>query len=319
MHMSHYGMRASRSRWWSLLVALGALVLGAKDGNTEPAGHGATAQGSFSLLTYNVAGLPIFISQSEPTRNMPEIGSLLNLYDVALVQEDFAYHDALNTRAKHTYRSPPLVPDAKVGIGDGLNVFSRLPFTRFERVSWRACNGRFSDGSDCLAPKGFTFEEEELTPGVSIDLYNLHMDSGDAERDVSARALQAEQLLSFIDRHSADHAVIVAGDTNMGRESESILERFMKVARLTDACRTLSCRWPNLIDRVMYRGSSELTLRATQFAIDDRFVREDGRNLSDHRAIGVVIQWTREERMARPESAKPRVSRSPLVVPRPPT
>jgi hypothetical protein len=298
MHMSFYGVEWRRSICW---VALAAMAVGGSTSNAraEPVSHDPPAQGSFSLLTYNVAGLPIFISQSAPYCNMPEISTLLNLYDVAVVQEDFAYHDLLCSRAKHPYQSPALVLDAKVGIGDGLNVFSRLPISSFERITWRACNGRFSDGSDCLAPKGFTFAVQELAPGVSIDLYDLHMDSGDAAADVAARAQQAEQLLAFIEHRSAEHAVIVAGDTNMGRESEQILQGILKRAALTDACRTLSCSRPNLIDRVLYRSSAAVALRATNYLIDKRFVRaEDGEQLSDHWAVGVVMQWSRERRVA---------------------
>jgi hypothetical protein len=291
-------MRAS-VRWClalscSLSVTWTAGVNGAvKDG---PA---ASTGGSFTLLTYNVAGLPIFVSQSDPVHNMPQIGALLNLYDVAVVQEDFAYHDALNAGAKHVFRSQPLLPDAKVGIGDGLNLFSRFPLSHVERVAWRACSGRFSNGSDCLAPKGFAYGSLELAPGIDVDLYDLHMDSSNAPADITARAEQADQLAAYMEHRSAHHAVIVAGDTNMGGESEQILQQFLKRTGLTDACRALSCGHPRLIDRVMYKSSTVVELRASGFVVDSRFVRDDGKDLSDHEAIGVVMQWTRETRVAR--------------------
>jgi hypothetical protein len=290
-----------RISWAALLLPLLSLLSpsAASVAHAAPPVTDTTAHGSFTLLTYNVAGLPLLVSQSDPFHNMPHIGALLNLYEVAVVQEDFAYHDDLNAGAKHAYRSPPLIPDAKVGIGDGLNVFSRLPFTGFERVTWKACNGRFSHGSDCLAPKGFTFESIALGPGVDVDLYDLHMDSGNAPGDVSARTEQVEQLLAFIESRSLHHAVIVAGDTNMGRESEDVLQSFLKRGGLTDSCRALACGRPRLIDRVMYRSSDTVELRATQFIVDGRFVRNDGKDLSDHDAIGVVMQWTREQRMAK--------------------
>lgn len=287
--------------WRSLIsfLSLAFVALGSKTGDSAPGAAVATERGSFTLLTYNVAGLPVLFSQSEPIRNMPRIGDLLNLYDLALVQEDFAYHEALHAHTTHQYRSPPLTPDAKVGIGDGLNLFSRLPFSSFERVAWRACNGRFSNGADCFAPKGFTFAAEQVAPNVVIHVYNLHMDSGGAASDVDARWRQLDQLLDFVDKHSANQAVIVAGDTNMGVESEGQVQALLKRAGLRDACRTLSCGKPTLIDRVMYRGSAALSLRATGFAVDGRFVREDGKDLSDHQAVGVVIEWVRERRVAK--------------------
>ncbi len=119
------------------------------------------------------------------------------------------------------------------------------------------------------------------------------MDAGHSDGDVRARAAQAAQLAEFMGRRSAHHAVIVAGDTNMGTDSEGVLQTFLARAELTDACRFLRCGRPNLIDRVMYRSSKITELRAVRFFVDRRFVREDGKDLSDHEAVGVVIQWAR--------------------------
>lgn len=254
----------------------------------------ATNEGTFSLLTYNVAGLPELVSDSYPVANIPVISSLLNLYDIAVVQEDFAYHNALAAHATHPFQSPALVPSEKVGIGDGLNVFSRMPFSHFERVTWAACNGKLTDGSDCFAPKGFSVAMEEIAPGVEVDLYDVHMDAGHSSGDVAARRQQSEQLLGFLLKRSAGHAVIVAGDTNMNRErDQEILVSFMKRAGLVDACRTLSCDDLSRIDRVMYRHSATLDLRAAKLAVDTRFVTRDGKDLSDHKAVGVVMEWHR--------------------------
>lgn len=264
------------------------LSRGSVAGKPEP----LPRSGSFSLLTYNVAGLPELVSQSNPVANIPVISSLLNFYDVAVVQEDFAYHGALAAHALHPYQTLALVPNEKIGIGDGLNEFSRLPFSRFERVTWSVCNGTFSNGSDCLAPKGFTAATHQLTTGVEIDLYNVHMDAGHSPGDVAARGAQAEQLLAYTLKRSAGRAVVVAGDTNMNREpDQEVLVSFMKRAGLVDACQKLGCDSPARIDRVMYRGSPALDLQAARLAVDSRFVTHDGKDLSDHKAVGVVLEW----------------------------
>jgi endonuclease/exonuclease/phosphatase (EEP) superfamily protein YafD len=251
------------------------------------------ASGRFTLLTYNVAGLPEFISQSDPVHNMPVISGLLNLYDVALVQEDFSYHPQLSSAALHAYRSTPVVQNERTGIGDGLSVFSRLPFTAFERVTWKSCNGTLSDGSDCLASKGFTVARHQVAPGIEVDFYNLHMDSGRAPRDVRARSDQASQLLAYLAQHSKGRPVIVAGDTNMSSDADSILANFNATESLVDSCRTLHCGRPRLIDRVLYRGSSTLDLRVVRFTLDRRFVTASGSDLSDHQALGVEVEWKR--------------------------
>jgi endonuclease/exonuclease/phosphatase family metal-dependent hydrolase len=271
-------------------LALSLPSLGSEPGRPEL----PPISGRFSLLTYNVAGLPELVSQSNPVANIPVISSLLNFYDVAVVQEDFAYHGALAAHALHPYQTLALVPNEKIGIGDGLNEFSRLPFSRFERVTWSVCNGTLSNGSDCFAPKGFTVATHELTPGVEIDLYNVHMDAGHSPGDVAARGAQAEQLLAYTLKRSSGRAIVVAGDTNMNPGSDQeVLVSFMKRAGLVDACHELACDNPARIDRVMYRGSSALDLRAARLAVDMRFVTRSGKDLSDHKAVGVVLEWRR--------------------------
>src|SRR3569832_641209 len=52
--------------------------------------------GRFSLLTYNVAGLPELVSGSDPEVNEGLIRPLLYHYDVALVQEAFSYRRLLS-------------------------------------------------------------------------------------------------------------------------------------------------------------------------------------------------------------------------------
>jgi hypothetical protein len=48
-----------------------------------------------------------------------------------------------------------------------------------------------------------------------------------------------------------------------------------------------------MIDRVMFRSSRGVELRVADFVVDRRFVRPDGRDLSDHKAVGVVFDWAR--------------------------
>lgn len=280
------GVIAASVVWTSLALATTAPAKAA-----APKSLPAATQGRFSLLTYNVAGLPEFISQSDPVRNIPLISGLLNLYDVALVQEDFAYHAQLSSRALHPYRSEPVIANEHNGMGDGLNLFSRVPFSAIERVTWKSCNGLFSDYSDCLTTKGFTVSVHHLAPGVELDLYNVHMDAGHSAGDVRARSEQAAQLLAHIAQRSRGRPVVVAGDTNTHADTEAILEGFRAAEGLVDACRALRCKNPRIIDRVLFRGSDGVALRPVSFTVDPRFVKRGGGDLSDHKAVGVQLEW----------------------------
>jgi endonuclease/exonuclease/phosphatase family metal-dependent hydrolase len=262
--------------------------------------------GELKLVTYNVAGLPEGISASHPSVNMPKIGKLLNDYDIALVQEDFAYPLELRSSIRHPYASAPFVRGTALDFGDGLSQFGRLPFERFTRNVWARCSGYLSDGCDCLTPKGFTFARYVLAEGTTVDVYNLHMDAGDSRADRAARALQLSQIAAAIMEYSVEKAVIVAGDTNASHAERGLLQRFMAETGLREVCDELGCMDPRRIDRVFFRNSRDLSLRPRSWSTDRRFVDAARRPLSDHLAVAVKFAW--EARAARDRLATPQPS-----------
>ena len=208
---------------------------------TQPGGGaGAAPPGSFSVLTYNVAGLPQEISTENPREHIPLISPLLNDYDVVLTQEDFDwwmpvldqldfvhYHERL--RAQATPRAPlGAAPRPRGGrhrpaargmfVGDGNGVLSRLPFTGtpapLDRLLRRH---RHSDGgaADCLAMKGFAMVTMTLPSGGLVDVYTLHAEAGGTAEDQRLQGEDFTQLAEFIAATSAGRAVILGGDTNL--------------------------------------------------------------------------------------------------------
>ena len=125
--------------------------------------------GGFSVLTYNIAGLPEIIS-SAVTRRAPsiaEIGRKLNAFDIVNVQEDFNYNGNLyNEGNSHPFRT---LTKGGVPFGDGLNTLSKYPVHEVRRISWNECTG-----ADCLTPKGFTYSRLEIARNIYVDLYNVH-------------------------------------------------------------------------------------------------------------------------------------------------
>jgi len=75
--------------------------------------------GEFTLLTYNVAGLPQGISPSNPKKNIPLISPKLNKFEIALVQEDFVYHNELKSKTNHPYQSQTQIDCSPHFITDG--------------------------------------------------------------------------------------------------------------------------------------------------------------------------------------------------------
>jgi len=251
--------------------------------------------GEFTLLTYNVAGLPDGISKSDPEQYMPMISPLLNGYDLAVVQEDFVYHQELAAAAGHPYRSLPLFVDPdEVPLGDGLNRFSLFPIGRVYRLQWPGCSGEFDCASDCLATKGFSMARVELHTGISIDLYNLHGEAGGCPADLELRAFGFKRLVEFIRTFSAGRPVIVAGDFNLrwnDPEDVDVLQMLLDEGGLTESCLALECG-DERIDKVFFASSDSLQFEALTWAVPTEFVSPDGEDLSDHKPVSVRFAWS---------------------------
>ena len=253
---------------------------------------GASSSGSFSVLTYNVAGLPQGISGGNPTVNTPLISPLLNPFDLVYVQEDFSFHAALVSAVTHAYLSLPLATGG--ALGDGLNRLARFPFSGFAREAWQVCYGTIDSGSDCLTKKGFSVASHQLAEGASVHVYNMHMDAGHkSQEDYKARQAQVQQLLAAIQKRSLGLPVIVVGDTNLkDTQDETMLQALLDGAGLEDACRALGCPEPARIDRIMFRSSVTFTLTPKNWRVDPSFVDGTAKPLSDHEAVAVDFGWS---------------------------
>ncbi|MET9908336.1 jacalin-like lectin [Streptomyces sp. NPDC006476] len=299
------------------LLACLAAAAAALGGLTMAAPSAAAADsGSFSVLSYNVAGLPQSLSSASTPRDTSTtaIGQRIAPYDIVHVEEDFNYHAYLYAGdTAHAYRTPT---SGGAGIGSGLNTLSKIPYDTddFERVHWNSCQ---IDSGDCLTPKGFTFMRERLAEGVYVDFYNLHTNAGTNDGDEASRADNLNQLTAFIKTHSAGNAVVVMGDTNTRytRTADTIAE-FASSNGLTDAwvqlirggtppakgsdalvCDQSGATVPNtceVVDKVLYRGSKLVSLNATSYNNEHaKFLTDDGLMLSDHDPITVGFTWSR--------------------------
>ncbi|WP_316775732.1 jacalin-like lectin [Streptomyces sasae] len=296
------------------LVACLAAAVAALGGLTATATPAAAAGGTFSVLTYNVAGLPEGLSSAPTPRDTSttEIGKRIAPYDIVNVQEDFNYHAYLYATDTHPYRT---ATSGGAGIGSGLNTVSNYAWDTddFERDGWNSCQ---LDSGDCLTPKGFTFMRERLAEGVYVDFYNLHTNAGTNDGDEASRADNLSQLTSFISTHSAGNAVVVMGDTNTRytRSADTIAE-FASNNGLTDAwvqlirggsapakgsdalvCDDTAATVPNtceVVDKVLYRSSKLVNLNATSYNNEHaKFLTSDGLMLSDHDPITVGFSWS---------------------------
>ena len=263
--------------------------------DASSSGEQPEVTGELLLLSYNVAGLPVQVSDVTPDVDNPKISPLLNAYPLALVQEDFFYHEGLTAEIEHPFVSEPFPADPmRMGMGDGLNRFSQTPFTDHERQQWYDCNGTLDCSSDCLARKGWSFARHTVADGVEIDIYNLHMEAGGCIEDLEIRLQATLDLADAIAERSAGRAIVVAGDFNL-RESDpedvQPLINCVEGAGLTDTCMGIpDC--DDHIDHIMIRDGETVTLEAMQWWVAEEFVDErTGLPLSDPPAIAARLAF----------------------------
>ncbi|GGM94401.1 hypothetical protein GCM10010967_29560 [Dyadobacter beijingensis] len=268
----------------------------------------SASAGSFSVITYNIAGLPQLIcSAGTPRReSIAAIGRLLNRYDIAHVQEDFSYHQHLyGPGNSHPFRTPT---KGTVMTGDGLNTLSKFPVTHLRRIAWTDCTG-----ADCLTPKGFTYTRIEIARNRFIDFYNVHANAYNHPRAALARRRNMEQLSAYIQQHSAGKAVVIMGDLN-GRYSfgQDNVGWLLRENGLTDAWVDLRCarKLPEAsdtmppadilgisdscetIDKILFRSSAFIELQPAAYALEKQlFSNAKGLPLSDHHPVSARFEW----------------------------
>jgi endonuclease/exonuclease/phosphatase family metal-dependent hydrolase len=268
-------------------------------------------EGELSLLTYNVAGLPEFLSSAKSSRvsSMKEISWKINRFDIVNVQEDFHYHQTLyGNENRHRYRTAHKIA---VPYGDGLNTLSKYPIRKTKRIPWQHCNG-----SDCLAAKGFSFTQIEIAKGISVDVYNVHATARDDKSAAAARKKNLLQLAEYINIHSVGNAIIVMGDFNAhfsavwdnmdwftqktglqdvwttlikNGECPVALSSFVPTEKLalTDSCES--------IDKIFFRNNAYLEFSPSRYKVEKQyFSNNEGIALSDHYAISSILKWRKK-------------------------
>lgn len=276
---------------------------------SEPSsGLKAAESGEFSVITYNIAGLPAIISSAATQRSssIAEIGLRLNQFDIVHVQEDFNYHEYLCDQGNtHAFRTET---KGGVPIGDGLNTLSRYPVRDLRRITWNDCTG-----ADCLTPKGFTFSRIEVAKNVFIDFYNIHANAYNDLPAAAARRKNIVQFSDYIKDNSHDNAVIVMGDLNghysyfydnikLLNTENKLLDvwtsyvhgnRFPAVHKDLPVSNILSLiESSETIDKIMFRSSKLLDIHINNYQLQSLlFLNQDGIPLSDHHPVSAKFSW----------------------------
>jgi hypothetical protein len=316
-----------------LFVAILGCASGDDDGGNGSAattGDGEGPSGTFSVLTYDVAGLPQEVAfTARPRDNIPLISPMLNDYDVVLTQDDYDwfvpsvqeldvvhYHERLRAQATHQFRSDAYPGPVTAGInpaerpqlqlGDGLGIMSRFPFVSrhplddVARVGWTGCYQGFEaedeGAGDCVVARGFAMVTLSLDNDVEVDVYTLQSEVGEHEQDQDLQAQDFMQLATYIEQHSGGHAVVLGGATNLhtteGHPDNDIWTQFLERTGLTDACQAVDCQQTDNIDKIAFRNGDGVELAATALDVPrNLFVDPQGNDLSYRPPVSVQFDW----------------------------
>jgi endonuclease/exonuclease/phosphatase family metal-dependent hydrolase len=274
-------------------VLISLMLLGcAQETPTQP-------EGEFSVLTYNVHGLPSVITGDDTLARMELIGPLFDTYELVALQEDFmeegqALLDA-GTILPHRTRFSEVSGPERV-YGSGLSTFGFQTVIREEGHYFADCNGVIDGASDCLASKGFQMIWLELDPGLELLLINTHMEAGGGPEDEAARESNVNDLIAAMAAVDSTAPMIFLGDTNLHPDDPvdgPLGKRFESELGLADVCTLLDCDEPNRIDRIYIRSGDAASLEALAWSVPGEFVDAEGVDLSDHNAILAQIRWAR--------------------------
>ena len=267
-----------------------------------------------SVLSYNILGLPEFIAKQDREKWMPVIARRSCPFNIVLFQEDYTYHDLLRRNAAcHKFiRQAPgatdttgqrafglglsnmskLLTGGKV-FGSGLSVFTRHLVTRNEGISYGDCKGYLDHQQDCFSDKGAQLITVKFATGITLDLYNTHLDAGRAKEDQEVRQKQLARLARFVEEKSRNRPVIMAGDFNLNwrfPEMRQSLEGFMHRLGLTRVGEAQNPKNP--VDHILFRKGGTIDLSVIRAGLAPGFAVR-GQSLSDHEPITATfrVRW----------------------------
>lgn len=276
---------------------------------------GTSLAESFSLLTYNIKGLPPLVTDEERDDRVARIASQVSDYDVVLLQEVFGYDEMLQSTA-----GPRLLfhgPEPRLAMAHlpvmvlgylpcSLSRFCELPSSAglsilvFDekihgsvliRRAYSSCHGYLGAANDCLARKGFLGVSLSID-GFDVHVYNTHLDAGRAPADRAVRRRQLAEMAESINRLSRGVPVVVAGDFNLRRadaEDAALKAAFLETTGLTDTgvLESAPCEFGcKGVDAILYRGGA-VAVRHAPAGLAPGFVDACGEALSDHPPLRV--------------------------------
>lgn len=298
----------------TLLSSTFVCCFGAETANANNASQ-ANAENTFSVMTYNVGGLPLAGSSDKEKSAL--IGQEISKYDIINVQENF-----VNDKVIRKNLSEDIISQTSHISGKfvGMDSFSSFPIKNIGYVKWNDSYGGIviGGGADIYASKGVRYYTVTLPDGSEIDVYNFHTDADGSDtaddKNLAARRSNLSQLAALVNERSVSQgrAVIVMGDSNSRytRVYDDFENLLVKTCGLTDvwvelvrqggvpekngvaltvegtSAVDLSTENPDIekVDKILYKSGDTVELSALTYN-DLKLVDTNGEVLSDHNPL----------------------------------
>ncbi len=232
---------------------------------------------SFTAVAQNVDGLPnkiLFVDVNPDGKEGPGATELGNAivkqgWDIVGMSEDFNFHSELTAPlgglyyiGEHDGKVSGLYNDTD-GLGILLAKRDGASLSSMTQVAWNDHNGETDQGADGLVEKGFRHYTTTLGAGFVVDVYVLHMDADDGEKDINARTSQLKQLATYIKGHNNNRPILIIGDTNCRYTRDTVKENLIDAINNAGNGMTIKDAWIELV-----RGGSYPTLGSGALMID---------------------------------------------------
>lgn len=292
------------------VITVSVLLLGIVGINASANDNSFTVK----MINYNVAGMPKFDGTGASSQKTIANYIVENGFDIAAVQEDFAYNkslvknlDGFDYFTNHAGSIPG---------GDGLNIFTDgMPIYNEKRVQWDMSYGDIAEG-DMLTPKGFIHAVIEISDGVYIDFYNIHADAFETMGSREARDSNYNQLLTEVEENyeKYNRPVIITGDFNHHFHSRpdyasKMYSFFCERGGMKEAWVELCndgdyfdfSQWQqsgtefwgewDSVEKFFYKDGAGVTVTAKEFNYS-WILNEEGESVSDHAAAECAFEFT---------------------------
>jgi endonuclease/exonuclease/phosphatase family metal-dependent hydrolase len=255
------------------------LLCGAALALTPPAPDAEPTQTRLSVATLNTWGLPAPVASDRRGR-LPLIASWLSerSYDVAGLEELWA-------GAHRWFPLRDLVLPQQRG-DSGLAIVTSWPVVQTLSHAFV-----YERGIDKLKAKGLLTAEIEID-GTPVMVGVTHLQAGGTPRNAAVRAMQVEEILTFLDAHESDTMpVVLMGDFNLYDKlpTDDRSRRSLETAGFVDAAQATGTRdgtypgYPDRFDRIYVRDHGSVSLVPEQSEV----IRK---GFSDHHAVEATLR-----------------------------